>query len=109
MHKLPRQEEIQIENKGLTFEQAAYHAENMCPCCKQMLPRDKKNINWNYDRSYIVVPNNYKAGAMSPSTVNFPNNESVDKSIQNLSSRSSHTSDDGKGKVKLLIKLTLIR
>ena len=96
MNKPPRHEEIQIDNKGMTFEQAAYNADNVWPCCKQMLPRDRKNINWNYDRSYTVVPNNSKVGVMSPSTVNFPNNESVDPNTPNPPSRSSNTSDDRK-------------
>lgn len=100
MNRLPRQEEIQLDNKGLTFEQAAYHADNVCPCCRQMLPRDRKNINWNYDRSYVVVPNNSKAAAMSPSTVNFPNNESVEPNTPNPPSKSSQASDDRKSKGK---------
>lgn len=83
-----------MDNKGLTFEQAAFTADNVCPCCKQMLPRDRRNVNWSYDRNYMVVPNHPKTGAMSPTTVNFPNNESVDPNTPHPASKSSCNSDE---------------
>ena len=65
------------ENKGLTFAQAAYTATKprICPCCHQTLPMDRRNLNMNYDKNWVMVPNNVRTGTMSPSTMNFPNNE----------------------------------
>lgn len=101
MKRAYRQEEVQNENKGLTFEQAAFSADNTCPCCKQVLPRDRRNINWNYDKNFMVVPNNAKQGNFSPSTVNFPNRESVDPHTPNPGTKSSvNTEERKKGKNK---------
>lgn len=100
MHRGYRYEEPVNENKGLTFEQAAYTADNTCPCCKQTLPQDKRNINWNYDKNLVVVPNMPRPGAMSPSTVNFPNNESVDPTTPNPPSKSSMRTENSKSSKK---------
>lgn len=89
-------EETPSNDKGLTFEQAAYSADGVCPCCKQTLPQDKRNINWNYDKNYIVVPNVGRPGNMSPSTVNFPNNESVDPTTPNPPSKTTTKSEETK-------------
>lgn len=85
-------------DKGLNFEQAAYTADGVCPCCKQTLPQDRRNINWNYDKNTLMVPQN-RGGMMSPSTGNFPNNESADPVTPNPPSKSTiKTEETKKGK-----------
>ena len=75
-----RYEDNTIENQGLTFAQAAYTAtsNSVCPWCKQNLPQDRRNINLNYDKNLMVVPNGNRTGMMSPTTMNFPGNEAWD-------------------------------
>lgn len=82
-------------DRGLTFEQAAYTADGICPCCKQTLPQDRRNVNWNYDKNFMSVPVN-RPGTLSPTTVNFPNHESVDPTTPNPPSKSSIRTEENK-------------
>ena len=96
MNRNSRMEETPNDNKGLTFEQAAYSVDNTCPCCRQPLPRDGRNINWSYDKNYMTVPNNFNQGNKSPVNVNFPKTESADPNTPNPASKSSATTEEKK-------------
>jgi hypothetical protein len=95
------------ESKGLTFAQAASTVSNStCPCCNQMLPNDRRNINYNYDKSWKVVASNSINGnlavdnsrmnALSPSTGNFPMNDYQEPTSPNPASRNSHNTEESK-------------
>jgi len=97
-----RYEGDQNENKGLTFAQAAITATkpNICPCCRQTLPQDRRNFNMNYDKNWVMVPNTLRSGNMSPSTMNFPNNETGEAVSPDPRSRKTVQSEEIKKEKK---------
>lgn len=73
-----RFEDNSNENQGLNFAQAAYSATSMppgiCPCCKQTLPPNLRNVNLNWDKNFQVVPAGQRPGMLSPTAVKFQEN-----------------------------------
>lgn len=100
MNKSYKLEEQQVDN-GLTFAQAASTASNrQCPCCNQIIPPDRRNINWNYDKNLKMVSRALNQEGLSPSTVNFPNNQINDPTTPNPPSRNSAGTEESKNKNK---------
>jgi hypothetical protein len=93
-----RFDDTPVDNRDLSFEQAtnAYITPTICPCCRQNLPNDKRNINWNYDKNYLIVPHQMRGGTLSPTTVNFPHQESVEPTTPNPPSKNSYKTEESK-------------
>lgn len=91
------------ENQELNFAQAAYTATmpGICPCCKQNLPADRRNVNLNYDKNWAVVPNPARPGIMSPSNrMSFQGNDFNDAQSPTSIPRITVKSEDKKEKDK---------
>lgn len=87
-------------DKGLNFEQAVNTLDGICPCCKQTLPQDRRNMMGDAEKVNQNMSSSNIAGVVNTSIVNLPKCESSGPTTPNPATKSSSKTEENKNEVK---------